>query len=132
MTLEPLLSAGPAIQVHTVAALSALGLGAWQFLRLKGTAAHRVAGWLWFALMGLVAASSLFIHELRWWGQWSPIHLLSLYVLAVLPGALLAERRHQVAKHRHAVRALFAFSLVGAGAFTLLPGRIMHAVVFGP
>lgn len=132
MIPEPLLSASPAIQVHTAAALSALVLGAWQFLRLKGMAAHRVAGWLWFALMGLVAASSLFIHELHWWGPWSPIHLLSLYVLAVMPGALLAARRHQVARHRHAVRALFAFALVGAGAFMLLPGRIMHAVVFGP
>jgi uncharacterized membrane protein len=27
--------------------------------------------------------------------------------------------------------ALYIFALVGAGIFTLLPGRIMHAVVFG-
>lgn len=26
---------------------------------------------------------------------------------------------------------LYVFALIGAGIFTLLPGRIMHAVVFG-
>jgi uncharacterized membrane protein len=28
--------------------------------------------------------------------------------------------------------AIFAGALVVAGLFTLMPGRIMHAVVFGP
>jgi len=34
--------------------------------------------------------------------------------------------------HRNSMVGLFVGALVIAGAFTFLPGRIMHAVVFGP
>jgi uncharacterized membrane protein len=37
-----------------------------------------------------------------------------------------------VAEHRRAMISLFLGALVIAGAFTLVPGRIMHQVVFGP
>jgi uncharacterized membrane protein len=40
-------------------------------------------------------------------------------------------RRHQVDRHRSAMTKIFVGALVIAGLFTLLPGRIMHAVVFG-
>ncbi len=36
-----------------------------------------------------------------------------------------------VRQHRIAMLSLFFGALVIAGAFTLVPGRIMHAVVFG-
>jgi uncharacterized membrane protein len=36
-----------------------------------------------------------------------------------------------VARHRSAMVAIFTGALVIAGLFTLAPGRIMHAVVFG-
>jgi len=48
-----------------------------------------------------------------------------------LPIAVLHARRHRVAAHRTAMMSLFIGALVIAGAFTLLPGRVMHAVVFG-
>jgi uncharacterized membrane protein len=35
-------------------------------------------------------------------------------------------------QHRNAMIAIFLGALVIAGLFTLLPGRIMNAVVFGP
>jgi uncharacterized membrane protein len=66
------------------------------------------------------------------WGPWSPIHLLSLLVLVTLPLAVWHAHRHDVRRHRNAMTGLFIGALVIAGAFTLLPGRIMHAVVFGP
>lgn len=131
MSLAPLLAAAPVVQVHAFAALAALALGLWQLSAGKGSGVHRAAGWLWAALMLLVAVSSLWIHELRVWGPWSPIHLLSLLVIFAVPAAVFAARRHEVARHRRAMIQLFFFALVVAGAFTLLPGRIMHAVVFG-
>jgi uncharacterized membrane protein len=79
-----------------------------------------------------VAVSSLFIHTIRMWGAWSQIHLLSLLVLVTLPLAVWHARRHDVRQHRLAMLMLFTGALVIAGGFTLLPGRIMHAVVFGP
>ena len=131
MSLAPLLNAAPATKLHAVAALTALGLGAVQLAAPKGTLPHRTIGWIWVALMVTVAASSFWIHDLRVWGRWSPIHLLSIFTLATLPLAVLHARGHQVDRHRNAMIAIFTGALVVAGLFTLLPGRIMHAVVFG-
>src|SRR5271154_3280751 len=132
MPLAPLLAAPAVIQMHAFAALGAFGLGAVQLAAPKGTIPHRLFGWLWAGLMLAVVLSSFFIHTIRLWGPWSPIHLLSLFTLVMLPLAVLRARRHQVDRHRRAMTALFVGALVIAGIFTLLPGRIMHDVVFGP
>ena len=65
-------------------------------------------------------------------GPWSPIHLLSIFTLIVLPIAVWRARRHKVADHRRIMIMIFVGALVIAGLFTFLPGRIMYAVVFGP
>lgn len=131
MSLAPLLNAAPAIQLHAFAALAAFAIGAVQLSAPKGTLPHRSVGWLWATLMVIVAVSSFFIHELRVWGPWSPIHLLSVFTLVALPLAVMHARRHRVDRHRHAMIAIFTGALVIAGIFTFAPGRIMHAVVFG-
>jgi uncharacterized membrane protein len=132
VTLSPLLNAAPVIQIHAFAAIAAFAVGVVQLAAAKGTIRHRLIGWSWAVLMLTVAFSSLFIHEIRLWGAWSPIHLLSILVLVTLPLAIWAARRHDVRRHRNAMAALFMGALVVAGAFTFLPGRIMHAVAFGP
>jgi uncharacterized membrane protein len=132
MTLAPLLDAPAIIQIHAFAAIAAFALRVVQLAAPKGTIPHRLIGWSWAMLMLAVALSSLFIHVLRMWGPWSPIHLLSILVLVTLPLAVRHARRHNVGRHRLAMLMLFTGALVIAGGFTLLPGRIMHAVVFGP
>jgi uncharacterized membrane protein len=112
--------------------LGAFALGAVQLAAPKGTIPHRLFGWLWVGLLATVAVSSFFIHEIRLWGPWSPIHLLSLFTLAMLPLAVLRARQHDVRRHQRAMIGLFVGALMIAGVFTLLPGRIMHAVIFGP
>jgi uncharacterized membrane protein len=131
MTLAPLIEASPVIRFHAVLALAALGVGTAQLVSPKGTAAHRAIGWTWATLMILVAGSSLFIHTIRTWGIWSPIHLLSLFTLAIVPLAVSRARRHDVPGHRQAMIWTFTLALVVAGLFTLAPGRIMNKVVFG-
>jgi uncharacterized membrane protein len=131
MSLAPLLDAAPAIPVHAFAAMAAFALGIVQFAAPKGTLPHRTVGWIWVALMAAVAASSFWIHEVRLLGPWSPIHLLSIFTLIMLPIAVWRARRHRVADHRRIMTMTFVGALVIAGLFTLLPGRIMHAVVFG-
>lgn len=131
MSLAPLFAAGPVVASHALAALAALVLGAAQFALPKGTPAHRAAGWLWVALMAVVAASGLFIHEIRLIGPFSPIHILSIVVLVTLVVAVRAARRGEVARHRRTMIQLYFLALIVAGLFTLLPGRVMHAVVFG-
>ena len=131
MTLAPLLNASPVIQVHTFAALAAFALGVVQLSAPKGTLPHRTIGWLWVLLLALVAISSFWIHELRMIGPFSPIHLLSIFTLVMLPLAVIAARRHQVSDHRKKMTKIFFGALVVAGLFTFWPGRIMHSVVFG-
>ncbi len=132
MTLSPLIAAAPAIQIHAFAAMAAFVLGVVQLAAPKGTLPHRTIGWIWVALMVAVSVSAFFIHEIRLWGQWSPIHFLAVFTLTALPLAVWYAHSHAVRKHRDVTVSLFIGALVIAGAFTLLPGRIMHAVVLGP
>ena len=131
MSLEPLLNASPVIQLHAFAAMSAFVLGLVQFAAPKGTLPHRTIGWIWVALMTVIAISSFWIHEIRLVGPFSPIHALSIFTLVMLPLAVLHARNHRVAQHRKAMISIFVGALVIAGAFTFLPGRIMHAVALG-
>ena len=131
MSLAPLLDASPAIQAHAFAAMSAFALGIVQLSAPKGTLPHRTIGWIWVALMVVVGVSSFFIHGMRLFGLWSPIHLLSIFTLVALPLAVLAAHRHAVDRHRRAMISIFLGGLVVAGLLTFAPGRIMHAVAFG-
>ena len=131
MALQELWGAGPVIFGHALAAIAALALGAAQLASAKGTAQHKALGYLWVLLMAGVALSSFFIHEIRTIGRFSPIHLLSILTLFSLAWAVQSARAGEIVRHRIIMLSLFFFALVVTGAFTLLPGRIMHAVLFG-
>jgi uncharacterized membrane protein len=131
MSLGPLFAAPLVVQLHAFAAIAAFVLGIVQFAAPKGTLPHRALGYAWVGLMLLIAASSFAIHGRGRWAGFSVIHLLSILVLVLTPLAVLAAHRHRVGTHRWAMISLFAGALVVAGGFTLLPGRIMHRVVFG-
>ena len=131
MSLAPLLDAAPQIPLHAFAAMAAFALGVVQLVAPKGTLPHRTLGWIWVALMAVVAVSSFWIHQIRAFGPWSPIHLLSLFTLAMLPLGVWRARRHNVGGHGRVMILIFSGGLVIAGLFTLLPGRIMHAAIFG-
>jgi uncharacterized membrane protein len=123
MSLAPLLDAAPQIPLHAFAAMAAFALGVVQLAAPKGTLPHRALGWIWVALMMGVALSSFWIHQIRLAGPWSPIHLLSIFVLMVVPLGVWRAHRHQVADHRRIMILIFSGALVIAGLFTLLPGR---------
>jgi uncharacterized membrane protein len=131
MSLEPLLTSTAATKVHAFVALAAFAVGVLQLSRLKGDRLHRVLGYAWVAMMLAVAVSSFGIHELKQWRGFSWIHLLSIAVIVNAPLAVMYARQGNVSGHKLAMIGLFVGALVIAGLFTLLPGRIMHAVVFG-
>jgi uncharacterized membrane protein len=131
MSLAPLLDAAPAIQLHAFAAMTAFALGIVQLSAPKGTLPHRTIGWIWVTLMALVSLSSFWIHQLRLWGPWSPIHLIAIFTLVSLPLAVWAAHRHAVDRHRRAMTTIFFGALVIVGLFTVVPGRIMHMVLLG-
>ncbi len=131
MSLGPLLAAPLAIQVHVAATWTALLLSPPQLLMRKGASLHRVLGFVWMLAMVVAAVSSFFIHTIRTFGPYSPIHLLSIVTLVAIPVALLAVRAGNIRRHRFALLTLFWTALVGAGLFTLLPGRLMNALLTG-
>lgn len=133
MTLTPLLDAPFATQLHAASAILATALGAFALWRRKGTALHKVLGRIWVVLMLVTATSALFIHDIRLIGPFSPIHLFSLFTYVSLFQGLKAILVHRdVQRHRAEMQGLYAGALMLAGAFTLLPGRRMHMVLFGP
>lgn len=119
------------IAPHALVALAMVILGVVQIALPKGTLLHRCLGWIWVFGMAGVAISGLFIWEIRLWGLFSPIHILSFVVLANLALAIHAARRGRIATHKRAMVSLFVFALIVPGAFTLLPNRVMYAVFFG-
>ena len=131
MSLAPLLDAAPAIPLHAFAAMAAFVLGSIQLAAPKGTLPHRTLGWIWVILMLVVAGSSFWIHQIQLVGPWSPIHLLSIFSLAMLVLGVTAARSHNVRRHRFTMIGIFFGALLIAGLFTFMSGRIMHAVVFG-
>src|SRR3954451_8073389 len=100
MSLAPLPHAPPAVPLQAFAAMAAFVLGLVQFAAPKGTLPHRTIGWIWVALMAVVAASSFWIHQIRLVGPFSPIHLLSIFTLVMLPLAVWRAHTHRVADHR--------------------------------
>ena len=111
--------------------MAAFLLGLVVLFRKKGTLLHKAMGRTWVALMLAVSLSSFWIHELNQFMGFSWIHLLSILVLYSMTTAIFAIRRGDVRAHRIGMLSTFAGALLIAGLFTLMPGRIMHAVVFG-
>ena len=116
------------VQLHLVAALMSLALGAWQLVGVRGGTRHRLVGRLWVLGMTVTAISSFGITgDLGWaWlGGYSWIHGLSLWILVSLTMAVRAARRRVFAAHRGWMLGSYG-GLVGAGVFAALdPGRVV-------
>lgn len=129
--MEILFQSVAPIPSHALVALLAVLLGGLQLSRAKGTAQHRLLGWIWVALMAYVATSSFLISEIKLWGAFSPIHLLSVWTLISLVMAIFHVRRGNIRQHKIWMMLLYVLALLVTGLFTLWPGRVMHAVLFG-
>jgi uncharacterized membrane protein len=131
MPFAPILDAPLAVQVHVATVLPAALIGACLLANPKGTPLHRRLGRIWFALMVATALSSFFIQGINVLWGFSPIHLLSAFVLSAAWQAYQAARRGDIKAHRAGVVAMYAGGIGGAGLFTLLPNRIMGQLLFG-
>ena len=127
------------IQLHWATVTAAFAFGLVQLVLAKGTGGHRLRGRAYAALMIVTAMAAFFIRSpapddalgyLSLTGT-SPIHLfIPLTLVTVTLGVLAARRRNVKAHKRHMVGS-FLGALVIAGAFTFIPGRRMHLLVFG-
>ncbi|TWF54509.1 DUF2306 domain-containing protein [Neorhizobium alkalisoli] len=130
MNTQPLLDASLAVQIHVAAVIPAAILGAHILIYPKGTRLHRSLGKVWMVLMAVTAISSFFIHEINLFYGFSPIHLLSIFVLVSIWRSIAAARAHNIRAHKAGVIGMYVGGIGVAGLFTLVPGRIMNTVVF--
>ena len=129
--MSPLFNEAQPIPLHAIAAMIAVIFGGLQFYMEKGGPIHKLLGWTWVGLMLFVSVSSFFIHEIKMWGAYSPIHLLSLLTILVLGLAVYFVRAGNIKRHKRAMASLYGLALIVAGIFTFMPGRVMHEVAFG-
>ena len=87
-------------------AMFAIILGGIQLSMKKGGAIHKLLGRIWVALMLIVAITSFFIHEIKLWGDYSPIHLLSLWTIFILGNY---ARVGNVKRHKQTMIFIFFF-----------------------
>ncbi|KAA5802302.1 hypothetical protein F1654_10760 [Alkalicaulis satelles] len=128
MNIDAFLDAPWHIQLHAGSAIAALGLGAVQLIAPKGTLPHRQLGYVWAGLMLTVAVTAIFI---RHNGAFSWLHVLIPVTLFGLYGLIRQARKGQTGKHRITALTLVFAALIIPGAFSFLPGRLMHQVVTG-
>ena len=135
MSLAPLLAAPFAVKLHVVTVVPAFLLGTWLiFFSRKGARYHRAIGYVYLSLMTITSIAALFVQTIMPNGPFlgfSPIHLFIPLTLSGVVGALYYARRHNIRAHRRSMLGVYIGGILIAGSFTLLPGRIMHAVFFG-
>ena len=119
------------IPVHAIMAIIAVILGGIQLSMKKGGTIHKLLGRIWVGIMMFVAISSFFIHEIKLWGAYSPIHLLSLWTIFILGVGVYYARVGNIKRHKQVMIATYFFALILTGFFTLYPGRIMHQILIG-
>ena len=135
MTLAPLLAAPLAVKIHVATVIPAFLIGTYQiFLSRKGAPLHRALGLVYLGLMTVTAIAAIFVHALMPNGPFfglSPVHLFVPLTLFGVYGALRGAATHNIAMHRGAMLGVYIGGILIAGSLAFLPGRIMHAVVFG-
>jgi uncharacterized membrane protein len=121
----------PVVAIHMAAALAAVVIGPVAlWARRQGATRprlHRAAGYAWVTLMVAAAVSALFITATTGptWQGFGPIHVLVPVTLGSLVWSFRALARRDFATHRSVMQKLYIGACVVAGAFTLLPNRLL-------
>ena len=135
MNFSALTLASPAIITHLLFAILAFGLGAIQLVSTKGTRAHRLLGYIWIVAMIIICVTSFSIKEVMptgMFGGYSPIHLLSIFVLVQLTRGIYFAKIRDIKRHRQCMLYTYIGGLVIAGVFTFMPGRLLFKLVIEP
>ncbi len=123
--------------IHLSAALLATAIGPVALWARRSGAQHprlhRAMGYAWVTLMVLTSLSALFIRNspLALLAGFSLIHLLIPLTLGMLFLAFWFLIHGNIAGHRKTMRNLYIGACIGAGFFTLSPGRYLGQLVWG-
>lgn len=115
---------------HLATIAIALALTPVMLLRPRGDRLHRRLGWLWATSLFLTAFISLDIRQTNQ-GDFSWIHILSIWTIIQVPIIVWSARTHDVRRHRSAVRGMVTGALLIAGFFTFPFDRMLGHWLFG-
>lgn len=122
------------VYAHLATVLPCLLIGAWLLARRKGTTTHKRLGWVYSVLIVFTALATLAMPAEvgpRWFDHFGFIHAFSALVLVSIPLAILSIRRSNMRGHRGAMLGVYIGGIGIAGAFALMPGRLLHGWLFG-
>jgi uncharacterized membrane protein len=130
MSLTPILTAPPEIQIHAAAATFALVLGPVSLFRRRYDWIHKTLGYVWVSAMVVACASSFFISGFELIGPFSPLHLLAVLTLWALYDGVCHAIAGNIDAHRAAMQSIYWHGIFLAGLFTFLPGRAISRMLF--
>ena len=119
------------IAIHMTAALAATAIGPvaiWaRRARWQRPTLHRRIGYTWVLLMLVTAFTALFIRDFQLpnLAGFTWIHLFIPVTLGALFIAFRRLRQGNIRGHRRFMQGLYVGGCLVAGAFTLLPGRLL-------
>ncbi|MGY0216509.1 DUF2306 domain-containing protein [Endozoicomonadaceae bacterium StTr2] len=120
--------------LHLGTVIPAAITGTWLLASRKGTAGHKTAGKVYLLLMLATAIVTLFMPAQvgpALFQHFGYIHLFSLLALYSVPAAWFAARRGDIRTHRNTMVGLYCGGILIAGSFAFMPGRLLHAWLFG-
>jgi uncharacterized membrane protein len=125
------------IYIHATLALLAVPLGLYIFLIKKGTKKHRMLGQTLVSVLVVVSLTAIFIQVINP-GQYSLIHLLIPWTIGSLIYSIWNIKKFKKTKikrykfaHMYSMIGVYVGALLIAGAFTMMPGRFFHEILFG-
>ena len=119
---------------HLATIVPAFIIASYLLVTRKGTKTHRLLGKVYMLLMLMTACIALFMSAevgptlLNHFGV---IHLFCLLVFYSVSSAYLSIKKGNIKKHKSSMVGLYVGGLLIAGAFTLMPGRLLHGWIFG-
>ena len=131
------------IYVHAFFALAAVPVGLYIFFKKKGTKQHRFIGRVWVSFLLIVSFTALFITSPMTDTVFNPrfyswIHFLIRFTVGNLIYSIWSIRQFKKTKlgkhknaHIYSMVGVYFGALLVAGAFTLMPGRMFHEIIFG-
>ena len=120
-------SAAPlAARIHAIFILTMVATG-WGMLTLpKGDRRHRVLGWTWVGAMTLMGLTSMTVPH---GNSWIAAYVGGGSALVLMAYGVYAVKRRRFRKHAQTM-AMLMIALIVMTLLSVLPGRLMHDVLF--
>ena len=121
------------VGVHLATVLFAFPVGAWMLLSRKGTRLHKLLGKPYMLVMFITGVVTLFMPAQvgpQLLGHFGFLHLFSVLVLVSVPASIYAIRHGNVPAHQGSMIGVYLGGILVAGAFALMPGRLLHTFLF--